>query len=853
MLSRSPHLRHALSLLWILVLSGCGGGGSSGSAPVMVAGIVVTAGSTIVDSDLNDPAAPFTGNDSLETAQAVTAPITVGGYVNQPGTGPAGRSKAAGDPQDVFQAELTAGLQVILHTAPVDSDGELELYLVSAGDSTTVLDAAVGSAPLKTVNVPHTGSYYLIVRASAGAAHYILSIGTARAASGIAQLRLSEEFVPGEVVAQFKARHGLATAAPTERMDGLALKSAGYGGPVLLSLDKGTQPAGRATLAPPPALGKSPTGVSLSDEQQEKLNTLLVIESLRNLPDIEYAEPNFIRQGLAVPNDPDYSRQWHYSFINLPLAWDLRNRERAADPIVAVIDTGVLSDHPDLQGIFVDGYDFISDRARALDGDGIDPDPYDPGDQAKGGSTFHGTHVAGTIAARTDNGIGVAGVAWGARIMPLRVLGKGGATSYDVQQAGRYAIGLSNDSGRRPARRADIINLSLGGGGWSYAEQELIRQARKRGVIVIAAAGNDGHSLPFYPAAYDGVVAVSAVDRYGQRAPYSNYGSYVDIAAPGGNLDADLDDDGYVDGVRSTAGWPSYGKIVNGYRTYHGTSMATPHVAGVAALMKAIAPAMSPADFDALLAAGDLTNDFGAPGRDNVFGHGLLDAYRAVLAAHALASGTVPDLPSEQPLIQPAALILNAQTAAAVVTVSGPATGIPAVAAVRTSAPWLTAGPTMVDAAGFGQHTIAADRSDLAPGTYHANVEVASSAGAVKLPVTVEVENSSASGDAGRLYVLLIDARTQATIAQQTVIERGKNSVFHFEKVPAGSYYIVAGADADNDGRICSPGEACSASVAGPQVITVTGGNPSTAAGLNVRFDPTLPRRSPEQGFRRLR
>lgn len=494
-----------------------------------------------------------------------------------------------------------------------------------------------------------------------------------------------------------------------------------------------------------------------------------------------------------------------------------------------------------------------SATARALDGDGIDPDPYDPGDQAKGGSTFHGTHVAGTIAARTGNGIGVAGIAWGARIMPLRVLGKGGATSYDVQQAGRYAIGLANDSGRRPKRRADIINLSLGGGGWSYAEQELIRQARQRGVIVIAAAGNYGNSRPFYPAAYQGVVAVSAVDRYGRRAPYSNYGSYVDIAAPGGNLDADLDGDGYPDGIRSTAGWSAYGRIIDGYRSYHGTSMAAPHVAGVAALMKAIAPEMSPADFDALLAAGELTNDFGAPGRDNVYGHGLLDAYRAVLAAHMLANGTVPDLPPQPPLVQPPALIMNAQTAAAVVTVSEPATAVPAIAAVRASVPWLSAGPTMTDAAGFGHYTIAADRRGLAPGTYNAYVEVASSAGTVKLPVTVVVEKPSSPGTAGPLHVLLIDARTRTAVAQQTIAATGGIGEFRFQRVPPGSYVIVAGADADNDGRICGPGEACSIAGADPQTVTVTDDSLTTVTTLVVRFDPTLPRRSPEQGFRRLR
>jgi serine protease len=175
----------------------------------------------------------------------------------------------------------------------------------------------------------------------------------------------------------------------------------------------------------------------------------------------------------------------------------------------------------------------------------------DPGDLAFGQrSSFHGTHVAGTIGAATNNGGGVAGVAWGVTLVPLRVLGLGGGTSYDVLQAVRYAAGLANDSGT--SHPVDVINLSLGGGGFSSTEQSVYTQARNAGVIVVAAAGNDDSSQLFYPASYAGVVSVSAVDLRLLKAPYSSFGAAVDVAAPGGDTSIDRNGDGYGDGVLST-------------------------------------------------------------------------------------------------------------------------------------------------------------------------------------------------------------------------------------------------------------------------------------------------------------
>ncbi len=379
-------------------------------------------------------------------------------------------------------------------------------------------------------------------------------------------------------------------------------------------------------------------GARYSARLARKYETLAAIARIKRGKNAVAVEPNYIRRASRIPDDPFYAYQWNYSNINLPLAWDLT--QGSDQVIVAVVDTGVLLEHPDLNGQLIAGYDFIRDPDRARDGDGIDADPNDSGDLGFGGSSsFHGTHVAGTIAAHSDNGDGVAGVAWLARVMPVRALGVDGGTTYDVIQAIRYAAGLSNDSNTTPPRRADIINLSLGSSFSSQTEQNTIDQVRNAGVIVIAAAGNDASSNPSFPAAYAGVVSVAATTITRTHASYSNFGPTIDVAAPGGNSATDVNGDGIGDGVVSTFGDDAHTPVTFGYAALTGTSMATPHVAGVAALMKSVYPDLTPAQFDDALTAGLLTDDLGAPGRDDQFGNGLINAQKAVAASVALANG----------------------------------------------------------------------------------------------------------------------------------------------------------------------------------------------------------------------
>ncbi len=332
-----------------------------------------------------------------------------------------------------------------------------------------------------------------------------------------------------------------------------------------------------------------------------------VLEMLKNNPCVEYAEPNYIAHAFMVPNDPYYSYQWHFhgvdeGGIDMEPAWDLATGK---DVVVAVIDTGIRVGSDLANTCILPGYDFVND----------DNDPTD--------DNGHGTHVAGTIAQSTNNNEGVAGVAFNACLMPIKVLDANGYGTYaDIVDGIYYAV----DNG------ANIISMSLGGSSPSTALEDAVAYAYNHGVTVIAAAGNDGTNQISYPAAYDAyVIAVGATQYDKQRAPYSNYGSSLDVVAPGGNLDLDQNGDGYGDGIlQQTFQRTWWGGIQWGYYFYEGTSMATPHVSGIAALLYSVG-VTNPDDIRNIIESTAI--DLGDPGWDQYYGWGLVNAYAALQAA----------------------------------------------------------------------------------------------------------------------------------------------------------------------------------------------------------------------------
>ena len=368
----------------------------------------------------------------------------------------------------------------------------------------------------------------------------------------------------------------------------------------------------------------------LTDRQGKRLDladTADIVTKLDQNPLLKFAERNLILEKASVfPDDEFFTFQWHYSAISVPEAWDIT----IGDPgiVGAIIDTGILFDHPDLADRIIGGTDLIDDPGVANDGDGRDDDGNDAGDNSCGAGchSHHGSHVAGTMGASTDNGTMVSGITWAGGLLAVRTLGEGGGSLFDIADGIEWAVGNDVDDVAINPTPADVLNLSLGGQGESQVLDEAVSDAVNAGAIVLVAAGNDDRDASaFTPANSPDAITVAAVGNGAGSTPvkasYSNFGPLVDIAGPGGEQAVDNDSDGNGDGVLST---------VNDFVAfYQGTSMATPHVAGVAMLMKSVNPGLTQDEARAMLqdtADTDIDCDAGC-------GTGQINALGAVSAA----------------------------------------------------------------------------------------------------------------------------------------------------------------------------------------------------------------------------
>ncbi len=796
-------------VLLILLVTGCGGGGSSQPpATYTLSGSIQPDALNRVDSDTNDPETLAIRNNHPDQAQRVLTPAIIGGFVAAPGT--ASRFGDAGDEWDVYEVELLEGQQIVLEFPdPVVAD--LDLYLLD-GDG-RLLDSSLSEEhAVESLIVPQNGLYFVAVHAFEGRSNYGLRIEAV--GSGALQTRraprVSDAFVPGEAIGRTHP------ASPERNAARLGQSKSGDPGVdsamVLEAMGVEVLAGGlhREQLWRLPEVGR--LGIAdhrtalarpwLEPHLRERYQTLIALKVLAKRPEVDAVSPNFhVSPQQLPPDDPLLGFQWYHANIDLPEAWAISTGlPPDQEVVIAVVDTGVFLDHEDLAAQLLSGHDFITNS----------PTGDDPGDNPEPGrSSWHGSHVAGTAAATTNNETGVAGVSWGARILPVRTLGEGGGTLYDTLQGIRYAAGLPNDYDLTPVRRADVINLSLGGGTFSTIQADLYQQIRELGIFVIAAAGNSGERNIIFPAGYDAVFAVGATDAINRRAPYSNYGDALDWVAPGGDMRFDRTGDGFPDGILSTVADDLSGTRRSSYSFYQGTSMATAVSSGVVALARANDPTLTPDALAGFLEAGLLTDDLGPAGWDEQTGWGQINALK-VLTVVRDGNGT-PDAPRLS--VSPQRLDFGFTESELEIALRNSGGGTLRVTAIDAPAPWLSvAANDDVDANGLGTYRVMVERQGLTFGDHVDSIRVRTDTGGDRdIPVTLRVAESDLTIDTvGRIYVTLIDAN-RTIVAQQGLNPEAGIYQYRFDGIPEGEYRILAGSDMNDDRRICDPGEACGA------------------------------------------
>ena len=788
-----------------------------------ISGRILAAANNLVDLDTRDPAEPNQGNNSFETAQVITATSQLSGVVDEQ------------DPEDFYQLQLQEFQTLNVKIADANRLGRYEsirLELYHADNLVNPVlevetDRLTGMFAAPAL-VPDTASYYLKLVAvnprvvalpgePVATSHGIYSLILEPA-----NINQEAEFALGEINILLKENRQYKAQAMSSKINLGRFKT--------LSLDNAHAMMGQANIRYSAQLSNNDPSnnsgnKSGNDDQRRKWETLQAVTILQQHEDILFAEPNWKRYPTAVPviTDPFYPSQWHYESINVSQAWQVLDSLGSENVTVAVLDTGVLTAHPDLSANLIAGYDYVDD----------DSDANDPGDKSISGqrSSFHGTHVAGTIAAAA-NGVGVTGVAPNVKILPVRVLGQGGGFNSDIIAGVCFSAQLNSTDGvgcgnnNSSSIPADVINLSLGGPGFSNIEQAVYDAVIAKGIIVIAAAGNESTSTSSYPAAYDKVISVAAVGRTLQQASYSNFGSTIDVAAPGGDFSIDR-------GILSSWGDDLNGSAILTYGSLQGTSMAAPHVAGVAALMKSAKADLTHVEFLNYLNAGELTQDLGSEGRDDLFGYGLIDAQKSVLKVHQDLGPQI--LSSNNSLFfNVSESDLNFIISAGGVNSENELGDISAAVfdAIKDDGrSWLSLNQT----AGLGSYTATVDRSDLLEGSYEGRIVISSTLeGIADLIITVQLQvgNPELSANAGIQYVVINDADAIAddegifpTIAGSSALiaSDGEYSyqIFGLKK---GRYNVATGSDLDFDNIICDAGESCGQypTLNQPKFVTIT-------------------------------
>lgn len=859
MLRPFSFVKHALPVAILAAMAGCGGGSGSdsdlGAVNVALSGFIDIEAGTRVDADNGDA---LTLNPTpRSTAQNLPPEYVLAGYVSEfsgdyPLISGFPRFSYAADLEDEYSVSLRAD-QVLELRAFGTREGASPLRLSLFQDGTQVQSEVTdgSTSQIRVTNTTGSDGVFTVRVEPEGANPmlYVLSTAVNTAAQARSFEWPDHEFVEGEAIVALESGTGAQSAQTMMAQANMVADQ---------------------ELAPGVWKVKAPGQLQRNASGGSRTATLDWIQTLKQQPGVVSATPNYQMRTMMTPIDePLYgAQQWHYGLLNGPTGWQLA-QNYGAGVTVAVMDTGLYRSgsgwHQDVDANVIPtlppGADFVSEQFDNDSQPGRDNNPADPGNSV-GGSVYHGTHVAGTVAAAV-NTEGGGGVAFDSTLLPVRVLGEGGSgSSADLLAALQWVAGPSNGD-----PLADIVNLSLGGLPFIQSLQDAISAATDKGVIFVAAAGNSSTSTRAYPAAFDDVFSVSAVDGAGALASYSNFGNWIDLAAPGGDASRDGNGDGRGDVVVSTS-------VINGteetYIGLQGTSMAAPHVSGVFALMKGENPALDYQDINGFLLAGDLTTaDCGNPPcRTDALGYGLLDAGKAASAALSsppnnllTAAPTIVSLSSE-----------GARSAAVALEVYGDTPS--SVTIDRISAPpaWLNidSAPDSSDSGIRFDVALSLNLSALEPGisertTLEVDYSGDGESRTLEIPVVGQQVTDQQARDAGRHFALLVspdpDSNFFRTEAQTTVV--AENGQYRFEFVPddgeepkalnevnPGNYILVAGSDLDNDGLICHGGEACAEyPVAGlRQEITITAGQAITGLRMTTSYSrPSISADSPDQ------
>ena len=762
-----------------------------------VTGTVSVTGDAVLDSDTNNPNNEFQRNNvegnnyPIEsTAQSIESISTILGYSHRAGSGPAGVTFEEGDRSDIFIVDAVKGQRFTL-TIGDPNRGDLDFYLWN--DSIDIVDSSLsGSSATEGVVAPEDGRYFLHVYTYSGASVYEVTANFEGEVTAPAELK------PGEVIVTLKSGASMSTS---QRVAAFGDIASHFG---LTVAAQSTGVSGLFKADDVVAQMKSTTDFTMLDayatrEGRERAATELLVKQIASYPGVVAAQPNYIYRSHATTNDPRLEEMWQLDLINVPVAWDTTT----GDPnvVIAIVDTGNLSEHPELIDKSKAGYDFISSSGNS-DGDGIDPDPEDSmplTDNCSGGSTFyHGAHVAGTAAATGDNEEGIVGVAYTAELMHIRVLdGRCGGSTYDVAQGVLYAIGAENDSGEVPERPADIVNMSLGGGGYDPFFESVLQDADERGVIVAVSSGNDGASSVGYPARYATTIAVGSVGFDGEVTSYSNRGENLDLVAPGGGNGG-----GILSLHKSEEGFT--------YTEGNGTSMAAPHAAGIFALVKGLHPDVTPERIRSYIEAGVITQEMGDEGFDTLSGYGLIDAEKAINVALADAAGTFR-FPARFVLSDNKLYFTDVMTAEIAITNTGEIAAD--VSEVTSSETWVTVERLDDQEEGeVGRWSIAVDSEGLEAGFYSSDVRfVGTDEEGNEVATTLKARlrvGKDGVGDIGVVSVVLLSADS-LTEVNSTVTTTADGYSYRLGVPEAGTYKIAAGGDIDFNGEVCTSGEAC--------------------------------------------